>query len=534
MEKFALLSVFYKEGIVDFAKQLVELGFTILSSGGTARELNENGIEARDVATLVGGKAILGHRVVTLSREVHAGLLARYIDADIKEMETLGLPYIDLVCVDMYPLEDEVNNPDATTDSVIEKTDIGGPTMLGSAAKGRRVVVCDPLDRQKVIDWLKAGKPEEKEFLTALAAKADFVVSRYRMLSAKYHGEGKYDGISGERISTCKYGENAHMIPAEVYSTGSSDPLAIDKFKRIAGTDLSYNNTCDLDRLLQTITHIAATFDVNRSKVPLIAIGVKHGNACGASIGDDPVEVVRKMVMGDDLAIFGGLVTLNFEVNEEIAEALLTYGMPDGKRRILDGIIAPSFVSGTAEMFERKNDKCRLVANKALAELDKNSLDTEKRLRYVRGGFLTQPNYTFILDLNDPDLQKFGQATAEQEDDMLLAKAICDTSNSNTITIVRNKQSIGNGVSQHARVRGANLAVNLTGYSKHDAKDASAASDSFFPFVDGPEVLEKAGIKAILSTSGSVADNDIKEFCEKRGIILYLIPDKKGRGFFGH
>ncbi len=534
MEKFALLSVFHKEGIVEFAKQLVELEFTILSSGGTAKKLNENGVEARDVATLIGGEAILGHRVVTLSREVHAGLLARYIDADIKEMEALGLSYINLVCVDMYPLEDEVNNPKATPESVVEKTDIGGPTMIGSAAKGRRIVVCDPSDRQRVIDWIKAGKPEENEFLTTLAAKADFIVSRYRMLSANFHSGGKYIGVFGELTSVCKYGENAYMTPAEVYSTGSSDPLAIDKFKRIAGTDLSYNNTCDLDRLLQTFTHIAATFDINRSKVPLIAVGVKHGNACGTAIGDNPVEVVQKMVMGDSLAIFGGLIMLNFEVNEEIAEVLLTYGVPDGKRRILDGIIAPLFASGTAEVFERKNDKCRLMANKAIAELDKNSLDTKKRFRYVRGGFLTQPNYTFILDLNDPELQKIGQATTKQEDDMLLAKAICDTSNSNTITIVRNGQLIANGVSQQARLRGANLAVNLAGYSEHDTKNSSSASDSFFPFKDGLEALAAAGVKAILSTSGSINDKDIIAFCKDQGIVPYLIPDKKGRGFFGH
>jgi phosphoribosylaminoimidazolecarboxamide formyltransferase/IMP cyclohydrolase len=174
------------------------------------------------------------------------------------------------------------------------------------------------------------------------------------------------------------------------------------------------------------------------------------------------------------------------------------------------------------------------MANPQLANLNRNSLDTAPRFRYVRGGFLLQPNYTFILDLTNPDLVKIGQPTIEQEDDMLLAKAICDTSNSNTITVVLEGMLAGNGVGQQARVYGAQLALTRAQASEHYVLGASAASDSFFPFTDGVEVLAKAGIKAIISSSGSVKDKDVIKFCEEKGIMLYLIPDSKGRGFFGH
>lgn len=533
-KKNALLSVYNKEGIVEFAQALVALGWNLFSSGGTAKAIAAAGIPVSDVATLIGGKAILGHRVVTLSRQVHAGILARDIKDDLAELENEGIPWIELVCVDMYPLKEEIGKPESNSESVIEKTDIGGPTMLRSAAKGRRIVMCDATDRPRVIEWLKAGEPDRETFLTELVAKAEAIVADYCLASATYHGKGEYAGVVGKRVITCKYGENGYQTPAALFSSASDDSLTLDKFKIVAGTEPSYNNLCDLERLVQTVTHIAATFDVNRSEVPFIGVAVKHGNACGAAIGKNAGEVIYKMVAGDPLAIFGGLVMLNFPITEDVAEALLSNGMSEGERRLLDGIIAPSFDDGTIAMLKRKGDKCRLIANPELANITRNSLDIAPRFRYVRGGLLLQPNYTFILDLNDQDLVKIGQATLQQEDDMLLAKAICDTSNSNTITIVADGMLIGNGVGQQARVYGSRLALTRTYACSHHTQGASAASDSFFPQTDGVEALAEAQVKAILSTSGSVKDKDVIKFCEEKGIALYLIPDKKGRGFFGH
>lgn len=530
----ALLSVYHKDGITEFALELIELGFEIISSGGTATHLKNAGVPVRDVSELVGGGAILGHRVVTLSREVHAGLLATDSDADIAELEKLGIPRLDLVCNDLYPLKEEIAKPGSTRESVIEKTDIGGPTMLSSSSKGRRITIGDPADRQLVLDWLKAGRPDEDAIITALSAKADFIVAEYRLTSAVYHGQGTYAGLMGKRRIQCKYGENGYQTPAAMFTSGTNDPLALDKLEIIAGTDPSYNNLCDIDRLLQIMTHIAATFDVNYSEVPMMAVAVKHGNACGAAIGNDAKDVVYDMAMGDPLAIFGGFVMLNFPVTLKIAKALLFDGMGHLEKRLLDGIVAPAFDADTIRLFKRKNDKCRLIVNTTLSKLNRNSLDTATRFRYARGGFLLQPNYNFILDLKDPELVKYGNLNRREEKDLLLAKAICDTSNSNTITLVNDGRLIGNGIGQQARVYGSRLACERANACGHSTGGAVAASDSFFPQTDGVEVLNKAGVGAIISTSGSVMDKEVIQYCEENGIAICLIPDKKGRGFFGH
>lgn len=194
MKRTSLLSVYNKDGIVEFAKSLsVEFGFELLASGGTAKFLKEAGLKVTDVAELVGGGPILGHRVVTLSREVHAGLLAEDNEEDRTELKRLNIPFIDLVCVDLYPLEAEIIKPGATRESVIEKTDIGGPTMLRSAAKGGRIVICDSEDRDKVLMWLRQDCYNKDEFLRRLAAKAELTVAKYCAASASYHSKGGID-----------------------------------------------------------------------------------------------------------------------------------------------------------------------------------------------------------------------------------------------------------------------------------------------------------------------------------------------------
>lgn len=522
--KTALISVYHKAGIAEFARSLQELGITIYASGGTAKHLKAAGIEVKDVATLVGGEAILGHRVVTLSREVHAGLLATDSQADEGELTNLDIPRIDLVCVDLYPLEQEIAKQESTLLSVIEQTDIGGPTMIRSAAKGERIVICDPADRQTVVDWLRAGQPDDK-LINRLAAKGEFVVSKYCAASANYRSNGKYVGFFGEQKTVCKYGENAWQAPAYLYSTSTSDPLALDKFVVVEGTPLSYNNMIDIDRLLQTSTHIATAYSLNQGVGTAIAVGVKHGNPCGVAVGPDRADILRKMMLGDPLAIFGGLVMVNFEVDQTICESLV------GK--MLDGIVAPAFTETARQMLRRKGDKCRFVVNPALRDLA-NSLDRTPRFRYVRGGFLMQPNYTFVPDFDRGEITKHGKATVFQECDMLLAWAIGSTSNSNTITLVKDEQLIGNGVGQQDRVGAAQLAITRAKRSGHSVAGASAYSDSFFPFPDGPQTLIDAGVSAIFTSSGSIKDQLTIDICAKHGVALYMVPDAVGRGFCAH
>jgi phosphoribosylaminoimidazolecarboxamide formyltransferase / IMP cyclohydrolase len=532
--KIALLSVYNKEGIVEFAKEIQDLGFKILASGGTAKVLADSGIEVQDVASLTGGGAILGHRVVTLSREIYAGLLSRDNEEDNSELEKLKIPRIDLVCVDLYPLEAEILSPSSTPQSVIEKTDIGGPTLLRAAAKGRRVVICDPADRMKVVEWLKNGEPEKEKFLDSLAAKAEFIVAKYALSSARYHSNKKYDGVIRELISESKYGENGWQVPAALYGENNySDNLALSNFRLVSGTQPSYNNWADVDRLLQTATHIAAGFDLNFAQVPYLAVGVKHGNACGVAVGDDPSLVIKKMLEGDLRAIFGGLVLVNFEIDEKLAEVLLTHKMDSG-RRLLDGIIAPSFTTVAIDALKRKGDKCRFLVNPGLSSLSKNSLDTHDRFRYVRGGFLKQPNYTFVLNLAEAEINGNKEIGEIEKQDIILAWAVGSTSNSNTVTIVKDGQLLGNGVGQQDRVGGCELAIKRAKDAQHNLASSTAYSDSFFPFPDGPKKLIDAGIKTIFATRGSVKDEDVKKVCVDNGAVLITLPDNEARGFFGH
>lgn len=530
MSKNALLSVYDKNGIEEFAKSLEDLGWKIYASGGTAKAIEKAGVAVEDVAELVGGEAILGHRVVTLSREIYAGLLATDSKEDQAELKKLNIPQIDLVCVDLYPLQAEIAKTESTQQSVIEQTDIGGPTLLRAAAKGRRVVVSLPSQRQAVIDWLKKDQPDKEKFVNELAATAEAVVARYALVSANYHSRGRYDGEVSRLASLAAYGENPWQEKAALFTHNSSDELSLSRFKLVQGVKPSYNNFCDIDRLLQTITHIAAGFDTNFGSVPAIAVGGKHGNACGAAVNEKSDEAIKQMLEGDLRAIFGGIVIFNFELDVEKAELLLLHKVEKG-RRLLDAVVAPSITDEALELLKRKKDKCRVLVNPALANIGKDSLDKSPRTRYVRGGKLVQSNYTYILDLADSMVEKSGDTN---ERDIVLAWAIGSTSNSNTITLTKDGKLIGNGVGQQDRVGAAELAVKRAKDAGHHVDGSSAYSDSFFPFPDGPEALAQAGVVGILSSSGSMGDEAVKAAMKKAGVSIYLVPDKQARGFYAH
>jgi len=558
-QKIALISVYNKEGIIDFSKKLVGLGWKIISSGGTAKHLLEAGIQVTDIAEITGMPPILDHRVLTLHPKIHGGLLALDMPEHLAELEKYEIPWIDLICVDLYPLEEETKNPNATRESVIDKTDMGGVALLRSSAKGRRITICDVSDRIRVIDWLKNGELDREKFLNHLAAKAEATTARYCSISGEYHSNGLYKGIFSKQFLKCAYGENAYQTPAFLYKIhdAQKDPLAITNWKQVAGSDLSYNNFCDLDRMIQTITHIGAGFEKNFNFVPDIAIGAKHGNACGAGVAEAllpsvdgskaSVEAVGKMLLGDLRAIFGGSVMLNFPVNEKIAEELISKYSPEGVRRLLDIVSAPSFSPEAVEILSRKKGKCRLLTNPAIEKAGLSSLDFSSRFRYIRGGFLTQPNYTFVPELSRTVLGETLLRTVLA--DLVLAWGVGCTSNSNTVTLAKDGQLLGNGVGQQDRVGAAKLAIfraddareslRLSGEpkalpGKADLENAVAYSDSFFPFPDAVEVLINRGIKTIFSTSGSVNDEKIKELCKRKNVNLIMFPDSEARGFYQH
>lgn len=527
-EKNALISVYDKTGIVDFAKELIELGWKIWASGGTAKIISESGLAVSDVADLVGGGPILGHKVVTLSREIHAGLLAD--DSEQEELDSLKIPRIDLVVGGLYPLNEEIKKPDHSEESIRAQTDMGGPAMLRSAAKGRRFVLITKQDRDWFIEWSKQGCPDVEMQKKRLAANAEKYVSQYVASSGAFLDD-KFEPRFYSRVAETAYGENRWQQTSHLSEDLScDDPLSLVKFEQIEGSELSYNNYCDVDRLLQTITHIAAGFDVNFQNVPNIAVSGKHGNACGAAVSDDPQTALKKMLEGDLRAIFGGVIIVNFPIHEAEAEILIHHELEQG-RRLLDVIVAPDIDEQAVDILARKKGKCRLLVNPQLSKINSTSLDKSFRTRYVRGGVLIQQNYDFVLNLNDPDIEASGEYSKQ---DVVLAWAIGSTSNSNTIALVKDSQLIGNGVGQQDRVGAAQLALKRAQDAKHSVVGATAFSDSFFPFPDGPMVLADEKVATIFATRGSVGDEVVKKALTDSGVTFVTLPDGVARGFYAH
>lgn len=382
--------------------------------------------------------------------------------------------------------------------------------------------------------------------VATLCAEAQARVAAYYLRSAEFHSGGKRTGLIGQCVRELKYGENPWQTPAALYQDTAldviQDQLAIHNFEQVAGTTPSFVNITDLDRLVQTLTHMAAVFKVNEPAVDKMAVAVKHGNPCGAGVSPMDHSALQKMIDGDRQAIFGASVMVNFPLAWSLPKMLLTHGLPKtakadpSARRLLDIVAAPDFSRGALELLRRKNDKCRLFANPALDyNREPGLLDKTRRLRQVRGGFLTQPNYEFVLNLKNGRIEKIGPPLRDYEHiDLLLAWAVNATANSNTVTLVKNGQLIGNGVGQQDRVTACRLAINRARQAGHSVEDAVAVSDSFFPFIDGPQVLGEAGVRVIFATSGSVRDDEVKAFCERAGVTLWLLPDAVARGFFGH
>lgn len=525
----ALISVYNKKGIEDFAKALVSLNFDIMASGGTAKSLKDAGVEVIDVASIVGDP-ILGHRVVTLSRELHAGLLSTQSTADVQELEKLGIRRIDLVCCDMYPLVDEIAKADATIESVIGQTDIGGPTMLRSGGKGRRIVICDVEDRMPTISWLRSGMPNEETYLRKLHAKAEAVIADYVLASARFHGAGNYEGVIGVRVGSFRYGENPHQKKAAHFARlgASKDSLAIDRFTMMGGAGPSFINGTDLDQLVATAVRVAAGLEKNGFSKH-VALAMKHGNVCGIGVADEPQQALEKMIMSDPLALFGGAVLCTFPLDQSLAEMLRTLG----GSRVLDLVVAPSFHGSAMDTLNRKNDKCRMYENPALGNLGCHSMDLSQRIRPCRGGFFTQDADAFVLSL---PMEWREALSSQQQIDMLVGWGIGSTATSNSIVLVADGMLLGRGLAQPSRVLAVKVALLHAQENGHAGivPRAVAYSDSFFPHQDGVEALGGADIKVVFATSGSMADKKVLDVAHAYGIGLYQLPDVEARGFSRH
>ncbi len=541
MRKFALLSVFNKDGIVEFAQALIALGYALIASGGTRDALLKAGVEVNDVAWLVGGKAILGHRVVTLSREIHAALLADPKNFDhVKEMEAIKVPFIDIVCVDPYPMKAAIA-AGKTRAEVIELTDIGGPAMLRSAAKGRRIVVCDPADRMKTIAWLKEGKPDEDAYVTALIAKAEGVAADYALASARYHSGGKIDGMIGTQALELAYGENKETPAGYFAVADEANPFSIHRFTQVGGGPPSSINVTDMDRARNTMNRLAAAWKLNFGTVPLIGVAVKHGTPCGIAIGATPLEVIRKLIDCDPLSIFGGVIMFNFEITLEAATELREYRR--GKlKNPYDVVVAPGYDEGSSGELERKKSgKTRVFENAALATDAISVLPLSLRRVPVTGGFLVLPPSSFLLQVNDDRMERHvpdgaRPVTEQQKRDLVIAFAACATSPSNTFSIACDDMLIANGAGQQSRVDVVNLATDRMVKRGHGDKAARAAgvSDSFFPFPDGLEAAAKGGLRFVWSTIAPEPKPEVVAAGMKAGVTHWMLSDAIARLFFGH
>lgn len=531
-QKTALIIANNQNGIKRFASQLINLGFDIFAAGPAADVIRDACLPFQLASNLTSIDPMQISLSLAFSEDVRMALISPDTPEGRRAVEATKVPFIDLLYHDIDPNE-IINLPAASANGVIQGLSSVGTTLINLAIKGSRVVVCDPADQLRVVNWLKSNQENKAKFMQCLAAKAQFQIAKYALDQARFLSGGDLDGMLGQMHTSCNYGENPWQQPAASFTSSSGDPLALDQFHLLEGTSPSYNNIADIDRMLQTMTHVAPGLLVNSEEkcLPRLALGVKHGNACGLGVSSNQVAAVQKMVTGNPLSIFGGWVITNFLIGEPEAKALLYYASSD-TRRLLDGIIAPGFSNSAIDMLKRKGGRCRLMTNTALLRLDSKNLDHSLRYRQVRGGFLRQPNYTYVPNLDSPEISIYGDLSKAFKRQMALAWAVGATSNSNTITLVKDSQLIGNGVGQQDRVECCHLALKRAVDAGHDPAGSVCYSDSFFPFTDAPELLLKAGVSAILTHSGSIRDKKIINTCQD--IPLVMIPAQMGRGFFAH
>jgi len=501
MKRRALISVSNKEGIVEFAKGLVSLGFEILSTGGTKTILAENGIPVTAVEEITGFPEILEGRVKTLHPLIHGGLLAKW-DHELhqKQMNEQGIEPIEIVCVNLYPFQQTIEKADVTPEEAIENIDIGGPTMLRSAAKNHEyvTVLVDAADYGKVLDELKENGKVSKETKRKLAAKVFRHTAAYDALISQYMtrlaGEENPERVTYtyELKQTLRYGENPHQ-KAAFYQKPLGSEFSIARAKQLHGKELSYNNIRDADAALQIIKDFQEP----------AAVAVKHMNPCGVGIGNSIEEAYAKAYEADPVSIFGGIVALNRPVGKELAEKL--------HEIFLEIVVAPEFSEEALDILTKKKN-IRLLVLPFTGEKKK-----EEVLTSVEGGLLVQDPDTFSLDEAELKTVTKREPTAEEWEALKLGWKVVKHVKSNAIVVSNEERTLGIGAGQMNRVGAAKIALEQAGDL---AKGACLASDAFFPMDDTVEAAAKAGITAIIQPGGSIRDEDSIKKADEYGIAM--------------
>ncbi|MCL1989552.1 MAG: bifunctional phosphoribosylaminoimidazolecarboxamide formyltransferase/IMP cyclohydrolase [Defluviitaleaceae bacterium] len=499
----ALISVSDKRGLVPFVTQLLDLDFEIISTGGTKVALEDAGLKVISIDEVTGFPEILEGRVKTLHPLVHGGLLAkRGNDHHTKQVEENKIAYIDLVCVNLYPFAQTLENLTSTHEDKIENIDIGGPSMLRSAAKNFNdvTVVVDAMDYDLVISELKTQGDTTFETRQKLAGKVFNHTASYDAMIAGYFNVVNDITVptkltkTYELKQTLRYGENPHQ-PAAFYKELGESNYSIASSIQLHGKELSYNNIADANAALE----IVSEFDA-----PAV-VAVKHMNPCGVGTGTHIDEAFQKAYDADPISIFGGIIALNRAVTEQTANKLNDI--------FLEIILAPDFEPAALEILQAKKN-IRLLKT-PMYEKD----DQSQRLVSIKGGLLVQGSDS--KELTDADLTTVTEVKPDVEDtkQLLFGMRVVKHVKSNAIVIVKDGMTIGIGAGQMNRVGAAKIALEQ---AKEQARGAYLASDAFFPMSDTVELAAEYGIKAIIQPGGSIKDEDSVKVCDSKGIAMVM------------
>ncbi len=495
----AIISVSNKSGVADFAQGLQELGIEIFSTGGTKKSLEGAGIKVHSISELTGFPEILDGRVKTLHPAVHGGILARRdLPQHLAELAKNHIETIDMVVVNLYPFIETVTQGEVSLDEALENIDIGGPTMIRSAAKNfpSVLVIVDPEDYDPILQKLRQGSVDLAE-RKKLAHKAFQHVAIYDTAIAQYLSEETFPEemtIALKKAYGLRYGENPHQKAAFYLEQNVRQPRAgLASLKQISGPEISFNNLLDFDAALNILSNFTT---------PSVAI-MKHTNSCGLASHANLAEAYRRALAGDPVAAFGGVVASNQVIDLATAREI--------DQTHYDAIIAPEYEEEALELLGRKKS-LRLVRI-TVPSLNNQRLD----FRYVQGGFLIQTPDFFSESELQPRTVTNRQPTEQELSDLLFAWKAVKGVKSNAIVIAKDKTLLGMGAGQPSRVVSVELALKRAG---EQVKGSVLASDAFFPFADGPELAISHGVTAIIQPGGSVRDKEVIAVANKYDVAM--------------
>jgi len=507
--KRALISVSDKAGIVEFAEGLSKFGVEILSTGGTASMMRDAGLQVKDVAEHTGYPEMLDGRVKTLHPKIHGGLLGlRDNPAHVAKMAEHDITPIDMVVVNLYPFEATVAKPDCTLEDAIENIDIGGPTMLRSAAKNNQsvTVVVDPADYAVVLDEMAANQGDvSRETNFRLALKVYQRTSAYDAAISNWLGR-RVDAESADfpsaltfqyqRTEIMRYGENPHQ-KAAFYVENDIQEASLATARQLQGKQLSYNNIADTDAALECVKQF--------SEGPACVI-VKHANPCGVAYGDNLLDAYQRAFSTDTESAFGGIIAFNRELDAETAQAICD-------KQFVEVIIAPKVSAAAVEVVASKKNvrllECGEWPSQPAARLD---------MKKVNGGILVQD-----LDIEltaELKVVSKRQPTEAEMKDMLFTWRVAKFVKSNAIVYGKDGMTVGVGAGQMSRVNSARIAAIKAEHAGLEVKDAVMASDAFFPFRDGIDNAAAVGISAVIQPGGSIRDEEVIAAADEHGMAM--------------